>query len=141
MNHLANSLLANKFTNSVHRAGKQERLGKIFCYFFAIFILCQEFSLASEFEDAFLSDRNGRKNLYLTSEVVAALEIAKLEAQKQNVNFNLITRYAIFFSKESMKVALSPPYIGLDGPEFIVEMQRINLKVINVTNKLVGDQQ
>ena len=92
---------------------------------------------ASEFDDAFISDRYDRKVLFLTSDIVRALELAKLEAQKVNVKLEQLTRYAIFFEKDILIVSLAPPYKGgLDGPEFRVEIRRSDLSVLSVENKL-----
>lgn len=94
-------------------------------------------AIASEVEDAFLSDRNGRKVLHLTSDVIEALEIAKLEALKQNVDLKQLKTYMFVFEKDKISVFFAPPHRGgLDGPEFRVEMSCLDLRVVSVKNTL-----
>ena len=92
------------------------------------------------FHDAFLLDRPNTKVLFLTSDVVTALELAKVEAQKQNVPSLQMVRYAVFLNADTYLVSLAPSYAGgLDGPEFRVEIRRSDFKVLSVVNNLAPE--
>ncbi len=108
----------------------------MFALLFFPIALAAEFEEAL-FEDAFLSDRNGRKVLHLTSGAIEALKIAEAEAQSQNVDVKQLKSYMFVFEKDRIYVFFAPPYRGgLDGPEFRVEMRRSDLKVLSVINTL-----
>ena len=122
---------------SLHLFKKQKFLFGIAGKSLAILFFVSAIACAAEFEDAFLSNRTDTKVLFLTSDVIKVLELTKLEAQKQNVQFDQITRYIVVFNKDTMQVSLAPPYKGgLDGPEFSVEIRRSDFKVLSVVNKL-----
>ena len=87
--------------------------------------------------EVFLSEGPHAKVLFLSSDAVNALELAKLEAQKRNVQLERITRYAVAFYSDRFLVSLAPPYRGgFDGPEFRVEIRRSDLKILSVKNTL-----
>jgi hypothetical protein len=94
-------------------------------------------SASNPFDDVFLSDRYGSKTLFMTPEVVTGLELAKHEAQKQNVQLEQIAIYSVVFYPDTFSVSLSPEYKGgLDGPTFTVEIRRTDMKVLQVSNTL-----
>ena len=108
----------------------------------AISILIYSLSVAvaaDPFHDAIALERPDVKILYLSSDVAIALEIAKLEAQKQKIAPDQIGHLAVFFYADTFLVSLGPPYGGgLDGPEFRVEIRRSDFKVVSVVNKLIA---
>ena len=104
---------------------------------FSIFLSADIASAFDPFQDAFLLDRPNTKVLFLTSDVVTALELAKFEAQKLNIQSLQMVRFAVFFNSDTYLVSLAPPYTGgLDGPEFRVEIRRSDLKILSVVNNL-----
>jgi hypothetical protein len=94
-------------------------------------------AFASDVEDTILIDRPDTKMLVISSDTVAALQIAKDEAEKRKVDLRQVKRYMIVFEKDVIQVSLAPPYRGgLDGPEFRVEIRRSDLKLLSAQDGL-----
>jgi hypothetical protein len=95
---------------------------------------------ASDTGDAAFFNRHGRKVLFLDADAIRALDIARLEAKKHNIQLDRISRYMLVFDEDTIQVSLAPPYEGgLDGPEFRVVIRRSNFDVLNVENKLEAE--
>jgi hypothetical protein len=125
-----------KLPNSLDLSRKRKLILSTGSLAFSVFFYSLAIASASDsFDDVIFLKQP--KVLILTSDVVTALELAKLEAQKQNVQSKQMARYAVFLDVDTFLVSLAPPYTGgLDGPEFRVEIRRSDLKVLSVVNKL-----
>jgi hypothetical protein len=117
-----------------------ERKGFVFVYIrwaLILILFLNSTAFGLDFRDAIILERPQARILLLTPDTVRSLEIAAIEAQKQNVPFNIVTRYAVIFDKDTIAVSLAPPYKGgLDGPEFRVEIGRADLRVRKIVNTL-----
>lgn len=131
-------MLSNfRVSNSLFGLEKPKFSMRMACFILGVICLFCTFAFASSVEDIFLIDRHGQKTLILNSDIVRALELAKLEAETQKVEIEEITRYAISLNLQTIVVSLAPPYKGgLDGPEFVVEIRRLDFKVLSVVNRL-----
>jgi len=107
----------------------------------SLFFCCAPAAADPTIGDARIVDRHNEKILFLTSDAVRALEIGKLEAQKHHIQLKDITRYAVTFEENSYTVALLPPYEGLDGPEFRVEIRRSDMKILDVVSTFSTPEQ
>lgn len=104
---------------------------------FSLFVFMQAVGFASELEAFSFANKQGEKILFLSSDVVKAIELAKLEAQQLSIDLARLPRYMVVLAKGTIRVSISPPYKGgFDGPEFTVEIRRSDFKVLNVLNKL-----
>jgi hypothetical protein len=103
----------------------------------AICFLVPSYSSPSSIDDVLFVDRYGRKTLVVTSQIVNALEIAKMEARTRNVNLLEISNYSFVIELETITVFLTREYKGgFDGPELRVVLNRTDLSVKEVLNTL-----
>jgi hypothetical protein len=98
-------------------------------------------AVASEYPtfDVLLSQRPHAQVLFLSAEVVQALEVALQEARMRSLPSECRSRYAISIEPNVFVVSMAPPYKGgLDGPEFRVVIDRSNFSVRDVKNDCPG---
>ena len=92
---------------SLHLFKKQKFLFGIAGKSLAILFFVSAIACAAEFEDAFLSNQTDTKVLFLTSDVIKVLELTKLEAQKQNVQFDYFAIRRIFLYFKYFTITLT----------------------------------